>query len=336
MVQGPISKYGELAPELFKEHPFQWKNIKYGVQLMLWGFFKKMLVADRIGVYVNDIFYGNETPYGLTVLLGLICYGIQLYCDFSGGIDVIRGVSELFGIGMKDNFYQPYFSHSLGEFWRRWHISLGQWVKDYMFYPVSMSGWMGSLKKFLKKIVSRKMSNRIAMALSNIVVFAFVGVWHGLGTNFLGWGLYNGVILAISVILTDVYAAWKKKLKIDDTSKGWHIFTLARTLVIVTIGWVFDCASTASGAGALFLHMFWLGKSDFSMLSIGTLDTLVLGFGTISLLMVDILHEKGKSVREMLEEKNYWIQLVFWTAVIQLIACFGRIASAGGFMYANF
>ncbi len=94
LVQGPISKYSELAPELFKEHKLDWKNIKYGVQLMLWGFFKKMLIADRIGVYVNAIFHEGVTPYGLTAWLGLVFYGIQLYCDFSGGIDVIRGASE--------------------------------------------------------------------------------------------------------------------------------------------------------------------------------------------------------------------------------------------------
>lgn len=163
LVQGPISKYSELAPELFKEHKLDWKNIKYGVQLMLWGFFKKMLIADRIGVYVNAIFHEGVTPYGLTAWIGLVFYGIQLYCDFSGGIDVIRGVSECFGIGLKENFRQPYFSLSLGEFWRRWHISLGTWMKDYIFYPVSMAGWMSALKKKLKKITSRKTATRVAI-----------------------------------------------------------------------------------------------------------------------------------------------------------------------------
>lgn len=178
LVQGPISKYSELAPELFKEHKLDWKNIKYGVQLMLWGFFKKMLIADRIGVYVNAIFHEGVTPYGLTAWIGLVFYGIQLYCDFSGGIDVIRGVSECFGIGLKENFRQPYFSLSLGEFWRRWHISLGTWMKDYIFYPVSMAGWMSTLKKKLKKVTSRKTATRVAMAIADLLVFALVGIHH--------------------------------------------------------------------------------------------------------------------------------------------------------------
>lgn len=236
LVQGPISKYSELAPELFKEHRLDWKNIKYGVQLMLWGFFKKMLIADRIGVYVNAIFHEGVTPYGLTAWIGLVFYGIQLYCDFSGGIDVIRGASECFGIGLKENFRQPYFSLSLGEFWRRWHISLGTWMKDYIFYPVSMAGWMGTLKKKLKKVASRKTATRVAMAIADLIVFALVGVWHGLGTNYLAWGLYNGIILAVSAILVDEYAAWKNKLHIDSQAGYWKVISLIRTLFIVTIG----------------------------------------------------------------------------------------------------
>jgi len=240
LVQGPISKYSELAPELFKEHKLDWKNIKYGVQLMLWGFFKKMLIADRIGVYVNAIFHEGVTPYGLTAWIGLVFYGIQLYCDFSGGIDVIRGVSECFGIGLKENFRQPYFSLSLGEFWRRWHISLGTWMKDYIFYPVSMAGWMSTLKKKLKKVTSRKTATRVAMAIADLLVFALVGIWHGLGTNYLAWGVYNGVILAVSAILVDEYAVWKNKMHIDSQAGYWKVISLIRTLLIVTIGWMDD------------------------------------------------------------------------------------------------
>ena len=336
LVQGPISKYSELAPELFKEHRLDWKNIKYGVQLMLWGFFKKMLIADRIGVYVNDIFHGDVTPYGLTAWIGLVFYGIQLYCDFSGGIDVIRGVSECFGIGLKENFRQPYFSLSLGEFWRRWHISLGTWMKDYIFYPVSMSSWMGALKKKLKKRTSRKTATRISMAIADIIVFALVGIWHGLGTNFLAWGLYNGIILAISAILVDDYAIWKNKLHIDSDAVYWKIFCLIRTFSIVTIGWIFDCTNTAGAAGSLFIHLFEFGKTDLSVISLSTTAVAVLFVGCSILLFVDIVHEKNLEVRHIIGTKNYWIQVAFWTIVVQMIACFGRVASAGGFMYANF
>lgn len=336
LVQGPISKYSEISPELFKEHYFEWKNIKYGVQLMIWGYFKKMLIADRIGVNVNAIFHGEGTPYGLTAWIGLVFYGIQLYCDFSGGIDVIRGASECLDIGIKDNFRQPYFSLSLGEFWRRWHISLGTWMKDYIFYPVSMATWMGRLKKRLKNITSRKNANRIGMAIADLMVFALVGVWHGLGTNYLAWGLYNGIILAISAILIDDYVVWKNKLHIDSKSRSWKIFCLIRTLFIVTIGWIFDCTYTASEAGTLFIHLFEFRKTNLSLITMTSSNIALFFCGVIVLTTVDILHEKNISIRKIIASKNYWFQVIFWTIVVQLIACFGRVASSGGFMYANF
>ncbi len=337
MVQGPISKYSELAPELFKEHKLNWHNIKFGVQLMLWGYMKKIIIADRVGTYVQQIFYTNaDTPYGATVWLGWICYGIQLYCDFSGGIDVIRGVSQCFDVGLKDNFRQPYFSLSLGEFWRRWHMSLGQWMKDYIFYPVSISGWMGKLKKAMKKKLPRKRVNQIAMGLADLIVFTLVGLWHGTGTNFLGWGLYNGIILAISAVLADEYIKWKKGLKIDDNSKGWKTFALIRTLIIITIGWVFDCTTSIGDAAVQFVNSFRFDLTNFGCLELQHWDSFLLPIFIGILLVVEILHEKEISIREVMAKQNFWVQVIFWILVIQSIACFKSVSFAGGFMYANF
>lgn len=336
MVQGPISKYSELAPELFKEHKLDWHSIKYGLQLMLWGFFKKLVVADRIGIYVDQIFYRDADPHGLSVWIGFICYGIQLYCDFSGGIDIIRGVSLCFGINMKENFRQPYFSLSLGEFWRRWHISLGQWMKDYIFYPVSISGWMGKTKKGLKKVFTRKRANKIGMAIADIIVFVLVGVWHGLGTNYLAWGLYNGIILAISAILVDEYALWKKKLNIKDDSKGYKVFSLIRTLFIITLGWVFDCTTSMKDAFVMIYNSIRFDLTNFDWFELQHWDWFVIPLGVITVLVVDILHEKKISIRDKMSEKSFIAQALFWVLLIQIIACFVSVTFAGGFMYANF
>ena len=209
-------------------------------------------------------------------------------------------------------------------------------MKDYIFYPVSMAGWMGTLKKKLKKVASRKTATRVAMAIADLVVFALVGVWHGLGTNYLAWGLYNGIILAISAILVDEYAVWKNKLHIDSQAGYWKVLSLIRTLFIVTIGWIFDCTYTAGAAGELFVHLFAFGKTDLSVIALTTTDIAVLLAGCLVLLIVDALHEKNIEVRRIVGTKNYWVQVAFWTIVVQMIACFGRVASAGGFMYANF
>lgn len=336
LIQGPISKYSELSSELFSNHKFKWKNLKFGIQLILWGFFKKLVIADRISIYVNSIFYKDFNPYGITIFVGLIFYGIQLYCNFSGGIDAIRGISECFGIKLKDNFRQPYFSASLPEFWRRWHISLGAWMKDYVFFAITMSAWMKKLKKLFKKSFTPKTATRIVIAIADLIVFILVGFWHGFGTNFLAWGLYNGVILAISAILEEKYIVTRKKFHINVNSKSWKLFTVVRTFIIVTIGWIFDCTATAGEAIKLFLHMFELNKTDISVLLIPTNDFVILLSGCIVLFIVDILNSKNISVRQFLSTQKYWFQIVFWTVVIQFIACFGKIASSGGFMYANF
>ena len=235
LVQGPISKYSELAPELFKEHKLDWKNIKYGVQLMFWGFFKKMLIADRIGIYVNAIFHDSVTPYGLTAWIGLVFYGIQLYCDFSGGIDVIRGASECFGIGLKENFRQPYFSLSLGEFWRRWHISLGSWFREYVYIPLG--------------------GNRVTVPrhlLNLLIVWFLTGLWHGASWNFVAWGLFYGVIL-----ITEKYFTGKILAKLPEAVQTLY------TMILVMLGWVLFFSPTLGSALTWIGNMFGQGATGF-------------------------------------------------------------------------
>ena len=212
------------------------------------------------------------------------------------------------------------------------------WNMDERLYLLSgFHGWMDEYtEEKAKKVTSRKTATRVAMAIADLLVFALVGIWHGLGTNYLAWGVYNGVILAVSAILVDEYAVWKNKLHIDSQAGYWKVISLIRTLLIVTIGWIFDCTYTAGAAGKLFIHLFEFGKTDLSVISLTTTDIAVLFVGCFVHLLVDVLHEKNLEVRQIIETKNYWVQVAFWTIVIQMVACFGRVASAGGFMYANF
>lgn len=335
LVQGPISRYDQLSSELFKKHEFKWTYLKYGIQLMIWGFFKKMVIADRIGTVVNNIFYSGNNAYGVNVIVGLLCYGVQLYCNFSGGIDVIRGVSECFGIGMTENFRQPFFSKSVGEFWRRWHISLGGWMKDYVFYPFSISGLTNKFKKKLKKIVGRKNATKVVMAIANILVFSLVGIWHGLGTNNLGWGLYYGVILAIGVFAEEPCKLMKKKFDIKDSTVT-RTFNMIRTFIIVTIGWVFDCSSSVGRALNLFINMFKGERLRVNVIGLSKFEIMIWLFSLILLLAVDVLHEKNVSIRAKLSKRSFIFQMIIWIFIIQMIACFGRVPDAGGFIYENF
>ena len=333
MLQGPINRYKDLSHEIYeKDHTFHIENIAYGAQLMLWGYFKTMVISGYMKEQVSSIFKSDVTSYGLNVFIGFVFFGFQLYANFSGGIDIVRGVSECFGIILPDNFRQPFFSKSLGEFWRRWHITLGAWMKDYVFYPFSMSSFVSKAKKKLKKRVSRRMANRIPIAFANVVVFLIVGIWHGFGTNYALWGLYNGIILGVSEILADYFVKIKKKLKVNEKSKGWNAFCLIRTFIIVTLGWSTDCATSAAGSFALIKNMLYVGMTDLTMIhwELG-------GFVRIAvLLIVGLIHEKNLSIRKEVSKKNLGIQILFWIILIQSIVCFGALGSTGGFMYADF
>lgn len=338
LTQGPIGTYGQMKGELFKDHGEAWENIKVGLPLMLWGFFKKMVIADRTAVFVDRANSGSQ--YGLNVLICLVLYGIQLYCDFSGGIDVVRGVSECFGVRLGENFRQPYFSKDLGEFWRRWHISLGAFMKNYIFFPLAMWKPLKLLKKQLRKHMSMKMASKIIVAIGDLIVFLIVGIWHGAGSKYAGWGIYNGAILAFSAVMEDVYRSWKNALHINEQSGRWQTFRLVRTLVIVTIGWVFDCADTASGAVRMFFRMFVLNRTSLGRIFTTKVETLfylpILFLACMLLLWVDIQHEKGISLRQSIAARPFWKQAAIWTALFQAILLVGRTVGAGGFMYANF
>ena len=335
LVQGPIHKYDKLSGELFAPKALSARNLKFGSQLMLWGYFKKLAIADNAAPYVSQIFYEGHAPSGVVVFIGLVFYGIQLYCDFSGGIDIVRGLSQCFGITLTENFRQPFFSKSLAEFWRRWHISLGDFMKDCVFYPFSLSKTAAKIKKALKGKVSRKVSGRILAAIGNLLVFTLVGLWHGTGSKYLGWGLYNGLILIFSSLMVDAYAAGLKKCRINKNSAAWQAFSLVRTFVIVTIGWVFDVADTAWEAIVLFFRMLIPFTGDFSAFVPPFRAVAALGF-CVLLLLVSLLKERNISIREELHKKPFALQVVLFTALIQLIACFGRFVAQGGFMYANF
>ncbi|MHB8130714.1 MAG: MBOAT family O-acyltransferase, partial [Mobilitalea sp.] len=151
LIQGPISRFDDLKETLFSEHSYQSKNISFGLQRILWGFFKKLVIADRLLIAVNTIVRNPEEFQGVYVLLGMFFYAITLYADFTGGIDIAIGIAEVRGIRVKENFERPYFSKSIAEYWRRWHISLGTWFKEYMFYPISISKSMMNFSKVCKK-----------------------------------------------------------------------------------------------------------------------------------------------------------------------------------------
>lgn len=343
IMQGPIGRFDRLAPQLFRGNKYSLKNIQFGAQRIGWGLFKKLLLADRAGIFVSAVFKDAYAANGALSVAAVLMYSIQLYMDFSGGIDVVIGTAQMFGIRMDENFRQPYFSKSIGEFWRRWHITLGAWMKDYIFYPFSLSKGANKLTKWGKKHLGNHLGRTLPICLSNLLIFFIVGVWHGAEMRYIAYGIYNGIIIAVSNLLEPVYKKGLNAFHINAESTGWRAVQMIRTFILVNIGWVFDCSISGLRAGLHTIKVMFVNP-DFAQLTSGfiekvgltALDYAVLAAGCVVVLIVSILKEKGVNIRESLAAKAIPVRWLVYYGVFAAIMILGYITDGGGFMYAAF
>lgn len=345
ILQGPIGRYSPLVKQLYAKHEFDGKEFESGIQRILWGYFKKMLIADNAVIFVDAIFNQPEVYNGLSVI-GVLAYSIQLYCDFSGGIDVVIGIAKLFGIRLDENFRRPYFAVSITDFWHRWHITLGTWMKDYVFYPVSLSRWMNCFSKFAKNVFGKKIGRTLPICLANLIVFFVVGVWHGAAWKYIVYGMYNGIIIAFSGLMASAYRKWKKVLHINDKSKGFHLFQIIRTFLLVNISWFFDRGADVHTALVMMknavtrldLSQIWKiqvgsnGGTMYTLLSIAVIVT-----GILIVFVVSVLQERGQEVGKILRKCCPAVRIACYAIVFFMLPVFGQpSAAAGGFIYAQF
>lgn len=342
IMQGPIGRFDRLSPQFFRGNKFDLTQIQFGLQRVFWGFLKKLLIADRASVYVNEVF-GSYTQYnGIHVVIAVLLYSVWLYTDFSGGMDIVIGTAQMFGITMDENFKRPYFSKSIGEFWRRWHITLGAWMKDYIFYPFSLSKCFNKMNKFTKAKFGKQLGSAIPIGVANLLIFFIVGVWHGAALKYIAYGLYNGIIIAVSGLLKPVYKKGLEICHINGEGKAWGFVQILRTFILVNIGWFFDMAMDVSAAfymmKAQFVNFSFkpLIDGSFKVLNMKNIDFIVIGIGCIMLLIIGILQEKGIHIRESVAK---WPLPFRWVAYLLLVfvpVLFGYVGATQGFIYANF
>ena len=286
----------------------------------------------------------NYTQYsGVTNIVAVLMYSIQLYMDFSGGMDVVTGVASLFGIELDQNFRRPYFATSITDFWHRWHITLGTWMKDYIFYPISLSKWMGKFGKWTKKVFGKKTGRVLPICVANIIVFLVVGIWHGAAWKYIAYGFYNGLIIAISSLLAPIYKKGLAFFHIDPKANGWHVIQILRTFLLVNISWYFDMAVSLSAAWAMMKSTvtgFTLQTlSDGTIMSLGLdrLDYAILAMGCLVVFLISVLQERGVKIRESLGQKPLILRWVVYGMLVFCIPMFGCVMdTAGGFIYAQF
>ncbi len=343
IVQGPISRYNLLGAELKKELRFDSKRIVSGMELMLWGFFKKMVIADRLAIFVSSVYdYGDHA--GSMFLIAAIFDAFQIYTDFSGYMDIVRGASQIFGVELENNFNHPFFSETVPEFWRRWHITLGAWFKDYVYYPISVSGWMKKLSKFSRKRLPALLSRAITIGVPMMIVWILTGLWHGTGKDYLCWGIYYGVLISASSVFEPEFEKLDEKLHIKTDSFPFKLFRKVRTFfcfvggrLLTSPGWLHYSALIVKtiffgfGSAALF---------DGTIFTFGlNAPNLVLVILCLLLLWAVSVMQEHFSVREKLFEQNIvirWAVVFIGIFSILIFGIYGPGYEEAAFIYETF
>ncbi len=326
LVQGPISRYKDLSPSLFAEHPFDAHTLCRGLQRVLWGFFKKLVIADRMLSAVNTLIRGGDYT-GAYAFAGMLFYALELYADFTGGIDITIGVAEALGVTVQENFIRPYFSKSIKEYWRRWHISMGTWFTDYIFYPISVCRPMLRLSRFGRAHLGEQLGKRLPIWLSSFAVWLATGIWHGASWNFVAWGLGNWLVIMISQELEPLYERFHRRFSVAE--KGWfRLFQVVRTVLLMSALRMFDCYRDVPLTFRMFFSMFtarnWAVLFDGSLLTLGLtgLDFAILAGGLVLLLTVSLRQRRG-SVRDAVAARPYPLRFCLWFGLFLVVLFMG-------------
>lgn len=304
ILQGPIPRYTRLARQLSDGHRFHYKNLCYGLQRMMWGYFKKMVLADRLAMFTGAVF-GEYTSYeGLVFVVAILCSAVEMYCDFSGCMDIVLGVSEVIDIRLDENFRRPFFSKTAAEFWRRWHITLGTWFKDYVYMPLVInSGWIAFCQRTKGKL-GKRFAKNLMNSIPLAVVWILTGVWHNTGLNYIVWGCYWGMLIILSAIYAPKMKKIAEQLRIN-TSAGWYRFLqIVKTFILYLFSRLLVAPGSLRGTIDVIhrICMKWNPEIlfDRTLCTIGwdRLDFLVGIAAVLVLVFVECLQEKGIAIRD--------------------------------------
>lgn len=331
LMEGPICRYTDTAERLWSGERLHYQSLCFGAQRIAFGMFKKIIIADRLNVLVNTIFkdYKAFRFDGGIIALGALLYTIELYAEFSGTIDVVIGSGEMFGIHIPENFRQPFFAASISEFWQRWHITLGTWFRDYIFYPLTMSKHMKKLTKRARKTLGRHYGPMPASIIAFFCVWLCNGLWHGAGWEYVFFGMYHFVLISLGSLLLPASNALFDKLHVDRTKTPYRIFTIVRTFLLVCIGeLIFNSRGwhdSLDMLSVLFGNFTLRSLLDGSVFTLGIdpYDVMILVAAMIVVLVIGWMKEKGHDPRETIAAKPLALRWSIYIALIVSIVVFG-------------
>ena len=354
IVQGPLNRFADVGRQLQEPHELKYENLKFGAQLMLWGFFKKLVIADRVAVLSNAIFSAETAPsYGHQVFFGVLAYSFQIYCDFSGGTDITRGTAQMMGIDLPVNFERPFFATSMADFWRRWHMSLGAWMREYVFYPVMLSKPVTAISKTMRKRYSSHIGKIVPSVAAPMVVFFLMNIWHGLSSQRIVNALYNALLISSTVALTPFYKKMAEKLRVNTETFGFRLFQMLRTFALLSISRVITKAPSLDAAfrmlkllvrDRIFLSLDGLDyitgiSGEIFSYGIGRREMFVLFLAIVVLMVVDILQESGIRLRESIAKQNVlfrWALYLLALIAILVFGIYGPNYDASAFIYGRY
>jgi D-alanyl-lipoteichoic acid acyltransferase DltB (MBOAT superfamily) len=303
LVAGPIERAKNLLPQFKQSFNIDYERISSGLKIMLWGFFMKLVVADRLSVYVDAVYNNVPQHNGTSLLLATFLFAIQIYCDFAGYSNIAIGAAKIMGYSLMENFRRPYFSRSISEFWKRWHISLSTWFKDYLYIPLG--------------------GNRVSSSrhLFNLfVTFLISGIWHGANWTFVVWGALHGVFLIVGVLKNRILKLQKNNQFID----------IIITLTLVLFAWIFFRANTISDAFIIIEKIFTQKGSLFI-----DQTTLAYAFIGITILIIKEIKDEYGIWFSFSTSPNIFVRYLYYLAILTIILLFG-VFDGGQFIYFQF
>lgn len=324
LVAGPIERSDRLLPQFYQEHKFNYENVTNGLKRMTWGFFKKIVIADRIAVMVNTV-YNNPTNYqGLPLVIATLAFGVQIYCDFSGYSDIAIGAAKVMGFDLMENFKRPYFSKSISEFWRRWHISLSSWFRDYLYIPLG-----GNRVK-----VSRAYFNLF-------FTFLISGLWHGASWTFVLWGALHGIYLVLGKVLEPLKRKLVELTGLRKTPTIHKIFQILITNSLVMFSWILFRANTISDAFYIIKNLFVnftvrpinILKTLFNM-GLNNVDTPVIVLSVLILFFVSII-QRNHSITGLINKQHAILRYSVYYILLMYMIFFSYIGNSQ-FIYFQF
>lgn len=350
IVQGPLFRYNDVGKQLGEPHKLEYKNITYGAQLILWGCFKKLVIADRVSSIARAIFSAEFIAgefTGTHVFLGVLAYSFQIYCDFSGGTDITRGAAQMMGIDLPVNFEQPFFATSMADFWRRWHMSLGAWMREFVFFPIMLCKPVTAVSKAARKRFGTAAGKIVPSVAAPFVVFFLIGIWHGITWQYVVNGLFNATLISSTVALTPAYAKLGKALRVNTESFSFRLFQMLRTFTLLCISRIIVKAPSLGAAFYMIKKLFTSVDLDLFLGNNGELYSYgvsekgmtVVVFGILILLVVGILRERGMKIRETVAKQGIifrWTLYLLLLAAVLIFGIYGPSYDASAFIYTQF